>query len=85
MSLRLRPGVSTADTDYGTVVLDEHGGQYWQLNATGSLIVRSLLDGGTPRQAAEAVAEEFDVTAERALDDVTALLDRLRAAGLVVS
>ncbi|MGK5553190.1 lasso peptide biosynthesis PqqD family chaperone [Actinomadura kijaniata] len=85
MSLRLRPGVSTADTEYGTVVLDERNGEYWQLNATGALVVRLLLDGRTLGQAAAAVAEEFDVTAERALDDATALLDRLRAAGLVVS
>ncbi|MBT2209918.1 MULTISPECIES: lasso peptide biosynthesis PqqD family chaperone [Actinomadura] len=83
MGLRLRPGVSTTDTAYGTVLLDERSGDYWQLNPTAALALRLLADGRTAEQAAAAMAEEFDVDEPRALRDVTALVGQLRAAGLV--
>ena len=37
MTLKLRDGVSAADTDYGIALLDEDSGQYWNLNPTGAL------------------------------------------------
>jgi PqqD family protein of HPr-rel-A system len=83
MTLRLRSGVSTADTAYGTVLLDERSGDYWQLNPTAASIVRRLTGGDSAAQAAAALAEEFDVDPARALDDVAALLEELRAARLV--
>jgi hypothetical protein len=47
MMLQLRDGVSAADTDYGMALLDEDSGQYWNLNPTAALALRTLLDGGT--------------------------------------
>ncbi|HEX2313998.1 MAG TPA: lasso peptide biosynthesis PqqD family chaperone [Thermomonospora sp.] len=85
MSLRFRADVATADTEYGTVLLDQRNGDYWQLNPTGALVVRRLLDGDTPERAAEALTEEFDVDLERARADVDALVAELRAAKLVRS
>lgn len=83
MSLQFRPDVSTADTEYGTVLLDERSGHYWQLNPTGVLVVRTLLAGGTPTQAVIALTEEFDVDKPQAMQDVTGLVEQLRSAGLV--
>ena len=83
MSLRLSADVSTADTDYGIVLLNQRNGDFWQLNPSGALAVRRLLDGDTPEQAAAALAAEFEVECEEALEDVLALLEQLRAAGLV--
>jgi Coenzyme PQQ synthesis protein D (PqqD) len=83
MGLQFRSDVSTADTEYGTVLLDERSGCYWQLNPTGVLVVRTLLAGGTPTQAVTALTEEFDVDKPQAMQDVTALVDQLRSAGLV--
>ncbi|MGH8896647.1 MAG: lasso peptide biosynthesis PqqD family chaperone [Egibacteraceae bacterium] len=83
MTLRLRADVSTADTDDGLVLLDERAGRYWQLNATGALVLRTLLDGSTPQQTAALLADRHAVTTEQAAADVTALLEHLLAAGLV--
>ena len=83
MSLHIRAGVSTADTEYGTVLLDERTGHYWQLNPTGAEVVRLLMAGGTPAEAVRALTEQFEVDEPQARDDVTALLDGLRSAGLV--
>lgn len=82
MTLRLRPGVSTADTAYGTVLLDERSGEYWQLNPTAALIVRRLCAGDDPTATANALAAEFDVTPDQALSDITALLHQLHTTRL---
>ena len=37
MTLKLRDGVSTANTDYGVMLLDEYSGQYWNLNPTAAV------------------------------------------------
>lgn len=83
MTLTLRPGVSTADTDYGTTLLDEKSGEYFTLNPTGTLVLRTLLDGGTPEQAAQALAEQYAVDPATADRDVADLIGGLRSARLV--
>ncbi|RJL31265.1 lasso peptide biosynthesis PqqD family chaperone [Bailinhaonella thermotolerans] len=85
MSLRLGADVTTAETDYGMVLLDQRSGDYWQLNPTGALVVRRLLAGDPPERAAAALAEEFGVGLGEAAADVRDLLEELRAAGLVTS
>jgi hypothetical protein len=83
MTLKLRDGVSTADTDYGTALLDEDSGEYWNLNPTGALVLRTLLEGGTSTDAVQALVERYDVDADSASRDVQDLLGGLRSAGLV--
>lgn len=83
MGVQIRADVSTAETEYGAVLLDERSGRYWQLNPTGAVIVRTLLAGGDPAQAVTALTGEFDVDDAQAARDVTALVTQLRSAGLV--
>ena len=83
MTLQLREGVSAADTDYGMALLDEDSGQYWNLNPTAALALRTLLQGGTPEQAVQALTEEYAVDAATASQDVQELVGGLYSAGLV--
>jgi hypothetical protein len=83
MSHRLCTDISTVETDNGMVLLDERVGRYWQLNHTGAFILRSLLEGATPQDAAKTVAEHYGVSVERATTDVAALVTHLQTAGLV--
>ena len=83
MTLKLRDGVSVADTDYGIALLDEDSGQYWNLNPTAALALRTLLDGGTTAQAAKELTEQYAVDADTATKDVEDLLVELRSVGLV--
>jgi hypothetical protein len=83
MTLKLREGVSAADTDYGIALLDEDSGQYWNLNPTGALTLRTLLEGGTPEQAVQALAEQYAIDADTAGQDVQDLMSELQSAGLV--
>ncbi|MEY9995571.1 hypothetical protein ABIE67_007603 [Streptomyces sp. V4I8] len=82
MPLRFDAHVSTAETDYGTVLLDEQAGTYWELNPTATLVVRTLLDGGEEADAAAALVREFDIDRAQAQQDVEALVGHLREAGL---
>ncbi|MEX2970859.1 lasso peptide biosynthesis PqqD family chaperone [Streptomyces sp. C184] len=82
MALRFGDKVSTATTDYGTVLLDERNGQYWELNPTAGLIVTALLAGGDETAAADALIAEFGIDRRRAEQDVATLVAELRASGL---
>lgn len=83
MTLRLQADVSIADTDDGLVLLDERSGRYWLLNPTGALVLRLLLDGASPYQVAQTLADRRAVSTEQTAADVTALLERLYTARLV--
>jgi PqqD family protein of HPr-rel-A system len=83
MMVKLRDGVSTADTEYGVVLLDEDSGEYWNLNPTGVLVLRTLLDGGSTAEAVHHLTEQYAVDPESARQDVDDLLGGLRSAGLV--
>jgi Coenzyme PQQ synthesis protein D (PqqD) len=83
MTLALRDGVDAADTDDGITLLDTDSGQYWTLNPTAALALRTLLDGGTAAQAVQALTVEYTVDADTAARDVEALVGELHAAGLV--
>ncbi|MET7704182.1 lasso peptide biosynthesis PqqD family chaperone [Streptomyces sp. NPDC005485] len=79
----LNPKVSLAETDDGAVLLHERTGRYWQLNATGLLVLRSLTSGDSPEQAAQTLASRHTLPATRARDDVAALLASLCSADLL--
>jgi len=83
MHIALADGVTLAETDYGTVLLDGRRGSYWQLNETGTRIARTLIGGGTREHAAEVLCTEFSVDVTRALRDVDVLVQELLAAGVV--
>jgi Coenzyme PQQ synthesis protein D (PqqD) len=83
MTLKLRDGVSAAETDYGIALLDEDSGQYWNLNPTGVLVLRTLLEGGTPAQAVQELTAQYAVDAQTASRDVEDLVGGLRSSGLV--
>lgn len=83
MSLTLRHAVSTATTDGGIVLLNERSGRYWQLNHSGSATLRSLLDGDSPAQAAQNLANTYGIPVTQAAADVDAFLNALWTAELV--
>jgi Coenzyme PQQ synthesis protein D (PqqD) len=83
MTLTLRDGVSTADTDYGLMLLDEDSGQYWNLNPTAAAALRTLLGGGTLKQAVQELTGQYQVDTDTASRDVQDLVGELHSAGLV--
>jgi Coenzyme PQQ synthesis protein D (PqqD) len=83
MTLKLRDGVSTANTDYGVMLLDEDSGHYWNLNPTAAVVLRTLLDGGSSEQAVQELTSQYSVDAGTAGQDVQDLVAELHSAGLV--
>ncbi|MEU0668441.1 lasso peptide biosynthesis PqqD family chaperone [Streptomyces lavendulocolor] len=85
MTMNLRPGVVTADTEYGMALLDQSSGEYYTLNPTAALIVRTLLEGTSTEQAVTALTETYDVSAEQVEEDIARILEELRAARLLTA
>lgn len=83
--LALRADVSLTETDNGLVLLDERAGTYFQMNATGALVLRRLLAGAGQQEIVALLGERFAVDADRAAADVAALLERLRDTGLLAT
>ncbi|MEH1166909.1 lasso peptide biosynthesis PqqD family chaperone [Micromonospora sp. CPCC 205539] len=85
MTIALAPEVTSAETSNGLVLLDQRSGRYWQLNGTGAVTVRMLLDGRTPDGVAAALRERFPDSARRVEADVNSLVGALLDARLVES
>lgn len=84
--MKLAPAVHATETDTGMVLLDENSGRYWQLNPTGALILRTLLEGNTADDAARQLHHRHPaLDAGQANKDVTALVGHLLASRLVTS
>jgi Coenzyme PQQ synthesis protein D (PqqD) len=83
MTLRLRTGVSMAETDYGWVLLDEDGGDWYSLNPTAVVALQVLLEGGDTEAAARRVTDLYEVGPATASADLDDLIRDLRAAALV--
>ena len=81
--MKLRDGVSIADTDYGVALLDEDSGQYLNLNPTGALALRTLLGGGTTAKVVQELTQQYEVDVDTASKDIEDLLGELHGAGLV--
>lgn len=82
-NLRLGKHVTLSESEDGAVLLDLRSGRYWQLNPTGVLVLRTLLDGGDEQHAVAAVAVRYSVDPDRARADVRSLVTALRDARLV--
>ncbi|MFJ8109918.1 lasso peptide biosynthesis PqqD family chaperone [Streptomyces sp. NPDC096132] len=83
MKLSLARDVTLTPVESGAVLLDGRRGRYFQLNASGSTILRKLLDGEAPDAAAASLTASAPVSDVQARQDVQALIDALSAAHLV--
>ncbi|MGV9882136.1 lasso peptide biosynthesis PqqD family chaperone [Streptomyces sp. NPDC003006] len=84
MSITLRPGILITETEYGMVLLDQHSGEYYTLNPTAALILRTLLDSSMER-AVDELTTTYDISPGAADQDITRIAGELRSAGLLVS
>ncbi len=62
---------------------DPTTGESFSLNRTGLFLLEQLIDERSPEEAAEALAEKFEVSREEAERDVSDFIDHLRAYRLV--
>lgn len=83
MSWKLAPGVTLVEADEGAVLLDGQKGTYWQLNRTGSLVVRTLIDAGSTDAVIEKLKGAFPDSRADHEKDVRALVGKVVSSGLV--
>jgi hypothetical protein len=77
-----RSQVSTV-LDGEAVLLELSRGVYFGLNEVGTVVWQLVQEPRTVASIRDAVCEEYDVTRERCLADVSSLLERMREEGLV--
>ena len=73
-----------AEVPGGGVVLHTGTKRYYSLNETGARIWALLEARGDPAEAAETIATEYGISHADAEQAVTALVDGLAAAGLLI-
>lgn len=84
LPLRLRDGVVTQILENEMLLLDTRGGQYFDLNPSGTVMLDSLLKGASREATLGLVMERFAVDQARAAADLEALVGELLKVGLVV-
>jgi len=77
------PGQLSTTLGDQVVILGLRDTAYYGLSAGGTLIWRRLQEKCRADQIASAIVSEFDVTRERALADLQALLGELESCGLI--
>ena len=77
-----KPGVIETDLERELVLLDPETREMFSLNATGRVVWRALSEHPVGALAAR-ITEAFDVSRERAEEDVRRILAELREAGLI--
>ena len=83
-SISVHPDVVATELDgHETVLLHLGTKRYFSLNATGSVIWRALKEGLAADDIGRQLQRQYDVSAERAGQSVTTLLDALLEQGLV--
>lgn len=81
--VRRREGIPFQRIGDETLVVDPKGRKVHLLKGSGSRIWDLLGEPTTPAAIRQALAEEFDVTPERAERDLASFLSDLRARGLL--
>jgi hypothetical protein len=67
------------------IALDHRSGRYLSSNATGRALWHLLSNGATRGELVNHLVTHFDVTSERAAEDVDAFLGHLEGAGLLAT
>lgn len=83
MTIQLSADVSWCQADDAMILLHARTGRYWQLNETGSSILRSLLEGRPTTEIAASLASTTTADAVEIATDVDRLVAQLRRARLV--
>lgn len=79
----LSPSVYIREFGDELVLLDFGKGEYYALDAIGSVILRRLEAGASVGEVTDTLVGDYDVARDDALVDVAALLDQLKEHALI--
>lgn len=81
---RLSPSVVVEPLGRRCLVLQADGGEYFELNETGTVVLNALVETGRKQDAVVSVMQVFDVADDPARADVDALIVELEMVGVLV-
>ncbi len=76
-----KANLSTVNTDYGTVVLNESTGEYWHLNNSAAYIFQELASGSSIDTIAQSLVCQFSISVNDAEKDVIDTKQQLKSLG----
>jgi hypothetical protein len=79
----LAPEVHTRDFDGELVILSLRGGDYFGVNDVGSRLWNALVAGKSVAEIAAEITGDYEVPADKLLDDLVALANELVGRGLL--
>jgi hypothetical protein len=79
-----QPHVVAVTHETGTVLLDCVKARYYTLNETGAVVWSALCDAEPTSRVVQHLADAYQMSVDVVLRDVDQLIDRLRAADLIV-
>jgi len=82
-ALRPNPDVISKRLDSGAVLVHIPTSRIFELNETGTLVWDLIGAGSTPAQITSQLVKSFEVDEVQAADEVTSLVEQLRAEGLL--
>ena len=85
MSYRLGEGVHARDVGDELVILDSAGDRYFGLNPSGVAVWRRVTSRGSVADAERDLVEAYGIDEAAARADVSAVLEHLVSAGLLVA
>ena len=80
---RIAPRVVIQDVLSESVLLDMDRGEYFELNESGSRMLRALDRHGDPETALTSLLDEYEVSRETLSKEFTILIDELHSRGLI--
>ena len=83
VSYALSPGILIQEVVSETVLLDMDKGEYYELNETGSTMLRILKETGDPKQVFRFLLNEYNVSVDEVTRDFHDLVSKLERHGLV--
>ncbi|WP_457681619.1 PqqD family protein [Thermovibrio sp.] len=64
-------------------IFDPETGNSYTVNSTGLFIIEKLREGKSPEEIAQLLSQEFEVSTEEAMRDITDFIEKLRILGLL--
>jgi anti-sigma28 factor (negative regulator of flagellin synthesis) len=66
------------------IAFDPEEGDEWELNETGALIVKGLIDGASLEEIKKKITGEYTIDAETAEEALTVYIEELKKAGIIL-
>ena len=82
--LRTRENIFLMNEEGKYIAFDPEEGDEWEVNETGALIVKGLIDGASLEEIKKKITSEYNIDEESAEEALNAYTEELKKAGIIL-